>query len=42
LSSLSHCAHPSIVYSVVETTAQIRQLSINDVASQLKENVYHI
>ncbi|CAF4442815.1 unnamed protein product [Rotaria sp. Silwood2] len=42
LSSLSRCAHPSMVYSVVETIAQIRQLSISDVASQLRENAYHI
>ncbi|CAF1183641.1 unnamed protein product [Rotaria sordida] len=42
LSSLLRCAHPSMVYSVVETVAQIRQLSIDDVACQLRENAHHI
>ncbi|CAF4965832.1 unnamed protein product, partial [Rotaria sp. Silwood1] len=42
LFNLSRCAHPSMVYSVIETVAQIRQLSIHDVACQLRENAYHI
>jgi Tat protein secretion system quality control protein TatD with DNase activity len=31
-----------MVYSVIEIIAQIRQLSIDDVASQLRENAYDI
>ena len=31
-----------MVYSVVEIVAQIRQLSVNEVARQLRENAHHI
>ena len=30
-----------MVYSVIETIAQLRQVSIHDVAWQLKENAYY-
>jgi len=42
LANLSRCAHPGMVYSVIETIAQIRQLSIDDVANQLRKNAFHI
>jgi Tat protein secretion system quality control protein TatD with DNase activity len=31
-----------MVYSVIETVTKIRQLSIDDVASQSRENAYDI
>ncbi|CAF1016011.1 unnamed protein product [Rotaria sordida] len=42
LSTLSRCAHPGMVYSVVETIAQLRHLPVMDVACQLRENARHI
>ncbi|CAF1073381.1 unnamed protein product [Adineta steineri] len=42
LSNLSRCAHPGMVYSVVETIAKIRQLSIDIVAHQLRANARQI
>jgi len=42
LSTLSRCAHPGMVYSVVETVAQLRYLPVVDVACQLRENARHI
>lgn len=42
LSSFSRCAHPGMVYSVIETIAQLRYLPVIDVARQLRENARHI
>ncbi|UJR22372.1 hypothetical protein I4U23_025434 [Adineta vaga] len=42
LSNLSRCAHPGMAYSVIETIAQVRQLPIEQVAYQLRENTRQI
>ncbi|CAF3653405.1 unnamed protein product [Rotaria socialis] len=42
LSPFSRCAHPGMVYSVVEMVAQLRHLPVMDVACQLRENARHI
>ncbi|CAF1231767.1 unnamed protein product [Adineta ricciae] len=42
LSNLSRCAHPGMVYSVIELIAQIRQLPIEKIARQLRENAQRI
>ncbi|CAF0849742.1 unnamed protein product [Adineta steineri] len=42
LYAVSKCAHPGMVYSVVEMVAKVRQLPISYVATQLRENARHI
>ncbi|CAF3418912.1 unnamed protein product [Rotaria sp. Silwood1] len=42
LTTFSRCAHPGMVYSVVEMVAQLRDLPVMDVACQLRENARHI
>ncbi|CAF1453084.1 unnamed protein product [Adineta ricciae] len=42
LSTYTRCAHPGMVYSVVETVAKLRQLPVNDVADQLRANARQI
>ncbi|UJR26729.1 hypothetical protein I4U23_008044 [Adineta vaga] len=42
LSAYTRCSHPGMVYSVVETVAQLRYLPVNNVADQLRENARQI
>jgi len=41
-SKLSRCAHPGMVYSVIETIGNLRNLPLIDVARQLRNNARHI
>jgi len=42
LSTYTRCAHPGMIYSVVEKIAQLRHMSVYDVACQLRENAREI
>lgn len=42
LSSYTRCAHPGMIYSVIETIAELRHMPVYDVACQLRENARDI